>query len=218
MSRERLIDKVSALLAKAASTDHEPERRAFQAKAQTLITRYQIEEEELDLRPGSVGEDVIEVEGWGNATRGVVHLYSAVAELNRCKVAHQSTRGRSTLLLYGTETDTALTRTLVEHLLPQLRLAILNDKPRSRMSYAVGWAYEVANRLQEAREHEAATSDSLIPTNTAAEEALRSAYKLTSGRRASIDAGAYGSGVEAAERADIGGIKVGRPDATELGD
>ena len=217
MSRERLIDKVAALLAKAASTDHEPERRAFQAKAQTLITRYQIEEEELEVRPVAIREQIVEVEGWGNATRGVVHLYSAIAELNRCKVAHQSARGRSTVLLYGTETDASLTCALVEHLLPQLRLAILNDRPRSRMSYSVGWAYEVAKRLAEAREVEAAASSSLVPTNTEADEALRAAYKITNGRRTTIDVAGYGSGMEAAERADIGRIKVGPRDTPDLG-
>ena len=222
--RQSLVAKVSALLAKAASTDHEPERRAFEAKAQALITNHQINETELGLGSGAMGEREVLVEGWGNATRGVVHLWAGVARLNRCAVAHRTGRGWSRLLLAGAEVDAELTSRLVEHLLPQLRLAILNDRPRSRMSYAIGWAHEVVDRLEEARQAAAAEAASrragpgavdvasLVPTNTAAADALAQGHQLRSERRATVDAGAYGSGMSAGQQADIGGIGLD-PDA-----
>lgn len=219
--RRSLVAKVSALLAKAASTDHEPERRAFEAKAQALITRHQIDEGELGVA-GAMGEREVLVDGWGNATRGVVHLWAGVARLNRCAVAHQSGRGWSRVLLAGTETDAEVTSRLVEHLLPQLRLAILADRPRSRMSYAIGWAHEVIDRLSQARlaaavevadqrsaaHRSPAEVDSLVPTNTAAAEALAEAHALRSERRAKVDVGAYGSGISAGQRADLGGGRL----------
>jgi hypothetical protein len=206
------VAKVSALLAKAASTEHEPERRAFEAKAQALITRHQIDEAELGTT-AAIGEREVIVEGWGNATRGVVHLWAGVARLNRCAVAHQTGRGWSRILLAGTEVDAELTSRMVEHLLPQLRLTILNDRPRSRMSYAIGWAHEVIDRLTAARSTAAAeaaaersTSEvaALVPTNTAAAESLARAHQLRTERRATVDVGAYGSGISAGQRADLG--------------
>lgn len=220
--RQSLLTKVSALLAKAASTEHEPERRAFEAKAQALITRHQIDEAELGVA-GSIGEREIVVDGWGNATRGVVHLWAGVARLNRCAVAHQTSRGWSRVLLAGTEVDAEITARLVEHLLPQLRLAVLRDRPRSRMSYAVGWAHEVVDRLAEARISAAAEvaaersgfgstevveTTSLVPTNTAAAEALAETHTLRSERRTAVDVGAYGSGVTAGQQADLGGDRL----------
>ncbi len=218
--RETLVSRVSALLAKAASTEHEPERRAFEAKAQALITRHQIDEAELGVGAGAIQEREVVVEGWGNATRGVVHLWAGVARLNRCAVAHRTGRGWSRVLLAGAEIDAELTTQLVEHLLPQLRLAILNDRPRSRMSYAVGWAHEVVGRLEGARVAAAveAAADlpgseaaALVPTNTAAADALAEAHELRSERRATVDAGAYGSGMSAGQQADIGTIGLADP-------
>ena len=212
------MTRVSALLAKAASTDHEPERLAFEAKAQALITRHQIDEAELGVSGGAIDEREVLVEGWGNATRGVVHLWAGVAGLNRCAVAHRTGRGWSRVLLAGSEVDAEVTSRLVEHLLPQLRLAILNDRPRSRMSYAVGWAHEVVDRLGQAQAAAAAEAAAhrpdaeaaaLIPTNTAAADALATAHRLRSERRTTVDAAAYGSGLSAGQRADIGTAGLG---------
>jgi hypothetical protein len=211
-----LIAKVSALLAKADSTEHEPEREAFLAKAQALITRHQIEEAELRINPASVVEQSIMIEGWGNATRGVVYLYSGIAELNRCSVGHRTGRGSARIVLFGTETDAQLTCALVEHLLPQLRLAILNDRPRSRMSYSIGWTHEVLARLKAATEAVAAASNALVPTNADADEALRNTHRLRSERRNTVDSAEYGSGINAAGEVDLGGVKVGTPDSPGL--
>lgn len=209
MSREALIAKVAALLAKADSTEHQPERDAFVAKAQAMITQHQIAQEELATSPDAVEERTIAVDGWGNATRGVVYLYSGIAELNRCSVGHRTGRGWARIVLFGTEIDAEVTCHLVEHLLPQLRLAIVADRPRSRMSYAIGWAHEVLARLNEARNDAAAASSALVPTNARADDALRSAHRLKTERRKLVDAAEYGSGIAAAAEVDLGQAQVG---------
>ncbi len=215
-ARDNLVGKVAALLAKAESTEHEPERQAFLAKAQAMITRYQIEDEELRAGGAEMAERTIMVEKWGNATRGVVHLYSGIADLNRCSVAHRTGRGWAKIVLVGSEIDSDLTCALVDHLLPQMRLAILNDRPRSRMSYAIGWTHEVLERLKAAQESAAAASNALVPTNVAAEEALRSSRKLRTERRSTVDLTEYGSGALAGERADLGRSGLGDAPSAEL--
>lgn len=207
--KARIVKKVVALLAKAERTEHEPERQAFLAKAQAMITRYQIDDGELGLHGAAVREKTIPIDGWGNATRGVVHLYAGVAELNRCSAAHRLGRGWAQVVLYGTEIDAELTCALVDHLLPQLRLAILKDRPRSRMSYAIGWAHEVVERLKAAQADAASVAGALVPTNTVATEALHSAHKVRNERRSTVDTLAYGSGLAAGEEADIGQAGLG---------
>ena len=217
MSRERLIDKVNALLAKAASSEHEAEQLAFEAKAQALITRHHIEQGELALGSVHIVERTIDIENWGNATRGVVHLFSGIAEANRCSVGHRTTRGRASIVLFGSETDADLTSALVDHLLPQLRTSILRDRPRSRMSYSIGWAHEVIERLRQAQEREAEASSALVPTNVAADEALRSAHRVRTGRASTVMPDEFDSGMSAGGEADIGRAKVAEPEPSELG-
>ncbi len=214
--RERIVDRVKALLAKADSTNHEPERQAFVAKAQQLITRHHIEQAELAESDDSIGEQRITISGWGNATRGVVNLYAAVATRNRCTTARTGDRNASQVILFGTDTDRELTIALVDHLLPQLRRDLLRDAPRSRMSYAVGWSIEVADRLTAAQEAEAAASMALVPTNEAAREALHATYTITRARSAEVRFDEYGSGRRAGQNADIGHTKLDRNADTDV--
>ncbi len=208
--RDRIVDRVRALLAKADSTTHEPERQAFLAKAQQLITRHHIEQPELTESDLAVGEQRITVSGWGNATRGVVNLYAAVASRNRCTTARTGGRSDPEVILFGSDTDRELTLALVDHLLPQLRHDLLRDRPRSRMSYAVGWSIEVADRLTAAQEEQAAASMALVPTNEAAREALHAAYTISRARSAELRFDEYGSGRRAGQSADIGHTKLAR--------
>ncbi len=207
-SRDRIVDRVRALLAKADSTEHQAERDAFFAKAQALITRHHIDEAELEAADSEVVRETVLIVDWGHATRGVVYLYGEVAELNRCSLGHQLTRGAARIELFGTSLDIELTLTLVDYLLPQLRAALLRDRPRSRMSYSMGWVREVAARLAEAQKAEAAISNALVPTNVTADEALHAAFQVRSARSTEVDTRAYGSGMAAGENADIGHVKL----------
>lgn len=206
--RDRIVDRVRALLAKADRTNHEPERHAFLTKAQQLITRHHIEQLELTESDSTIGEQRIPISGWGNASRGVVNLYAAIASRNRCTTARTGDRNAIQVILVGSDIDRQLTVALVEHLLPQLRHDLLRDRPRSKMSYAVGWSIEVAERLAAASEAEAAASKALVPTNEAAREALHATYRITRARSAEVRFDEYGSGRRAGRNADIGHTKL----------
>jgi len=207
--RLSVIDKVRAMLAKAASTDHDPEREAFEAKAQALITRYQIAASELDNADSDILERSIDIKTWGDATRGVIYLYGGIAELNRSSAAHRNIGDHSQVILFGTQLDLDLIETMVGHLLPQLRTHMLLDGPRSRMSYAIGWAHEVLSRLIAAQQAVAAEFNALVPVGCAADEAMQKAYRLKSDQQTTqVDSAEYGCGASAAERADIGRTKL----------
>jgi len=207
--RSNVIDKVRAMLAKAARTDHEPEREAFEAKAQALITRYQIANRELDEADTEILERRIDIKTWGEASRGVIYLYGGIAELNRTSAAHRAVGDHSQVILFGTEIDLDLVETMVRHLLPQLRTDMLLDAPSSRMSYAIGWAHEVLSRLIVAQEAAAAEFSALVPTNIAADEAMQKSYRLkTDAQTTMVDSAEYEFGASAAERADIGRVKL----------
>lgn len=207
--RANVIDKVRAMLAKASSTDHEPEREAFEAKAQALITRYQIEARELTDAESEMHERRIDVKTWSEASRGVIYLYGGIAELNRSSAAHRAIGDHSQVILFGTEVDLDLVETMVGHLLPQLRTHMLLDQPKSRMSYAIGWTHEVLSRLIAAQEAVAAEYNALIPSNSAADEAMQEAYRLKDDCPTHlVDSAQYEFGASAAERADIGRMKL----------
>ncbi|MDH3296119.1 MAG: DUF2786 domain-containing protein [Acidimicrobiia bacterium] len=207
--RTNIIDKVRAMLAKAASTTHEPEREAFEAKAQALITRYQIAANELQQADSEIIERRIDIRTWGDATRGVIYLYGGIAELNRSSAAHRSIGEHSQVILFGTDVDLDLTETVARHLLPQLRTHMLLDRPNSRMSYAIGWTHEVLSRLIAAQQATMAEYGAIVPTNTAADEAMLNAYKLKSDSQTTmVDSVEYEFGASAACRADIGRTKL----------
>lgn len=207
--RTNIIDKVRAMLAKAASTTHEPEREAFEAKAQALITRYQIAANELEQADSEIIERRIDIRTWGDATRGVIYLYGGIAELNRSSAAHRAVADYSQVILFGTEVDLDLTETVVRHLLPQLRTHMLLDRPKSRMSYAIGWTHEVLSRLIAAQEAVAAEYNALVPTNSAADDAMQQAYRLKDDSPTTlVDSAEYEFGASAAGQADIGRTKL----------
>jgi hypothetical protein len=207
MNRETIIRRVDGLLAKANSSEHPAERESYEAKAQQLMTRYQIESSEFaDTSP--IDQRVLTVTGWGNATRGVVSLYQCVASLNRCTGAGNTSRGEGVVYLFGRPTDLDLTMTLVDYLLPQLRMSIINDKPRSRMSYALGFAQTVYARLLEAQAIAAAESNALVPTNTDASEAMYSELNVKRAPRTPVHGDDLMSGEVAATNADLGQTRV----------
>lgn len=207
MSRETIIRRVSALLAKANSSEHPAERETYEAKAQELMTRYHIETAEFqDASP--IEQRAVQVDGWGNATRGVVSLYQSVAALNRCSGAGRTNRGSGVVYLFGRSTDLDLTLALVDYLLPQLRNAMITDKPRSRMSYAVGFASQVYARLSAVQAKAAQESNALVPTNADASETMRSELHVTRGPSLSVHHDDLNSGTEAAANADLGQARV----------
>ncbi len=207
MDRETIIRRVHGLLAKANSSEHQAERESYEAKAQQLMTRYQIESSEFE-ESGPIEQRIVAISGWGNATRGVVSLHQCVASLNRCTGAGNTSRGEGFVYLFGRPTDLDLTMTLVNHLLPQLRLALVADKPRSRMSYSLGFAHTVHSRLFEAQATAAAETNALVPTNTEASEAMYSELNVKRAPRTAVYGDDLTSGEAAAANVDLGQTRV----------
>lgn len=207
MNRETIIRRVNGLLAKANSSEHPAERESYEAKAQQLMTRYQIETSEFE-DPGPIEQRMVNVAGWGNATRGVVSLYQCVAALNRCTGAGNTSRGEGYVYLFGRPTDLDLTMTLVDYLLPQMRMAMVADKPRSRMSYSVGFARAVYTRLFEAQAKAAAQSNALVPTNAKASEAMYAELDVKRAPKTPVHGSDLSSGEVAAANADLGQTRV----------
>jgi hypothetical protein len=214
VSAESASAKVRALLAQAAGTTYQAERDAFMAKAQELMTRYQLTEAELgdtpDRRLSSV---TISLEGWGNATAGYSVLVQGVARLNRCDGYRQTdyrNGGRQvSVVLFGTSPDLDMVRALVEYLGVQLRADIARDRPRSRKSYAIGWQHLVVARLKAAQVAEATACRLPVPTSDAA---TRHMTEATPGLRSSSERPTSWDDTRAGRQrgalADIGGQRL----------
>ena len=94
MTREKMMERIAALLAKAESTEFGPERDAFREKAEQLMEQYAIDEAELirsegrDPRAAVVTTWVYDVAPRDSEIRDALRvLFKACAENNRCRVA-----------------------------------------------------------------------------------------------------------------------------------
>ncbi len=169
--RAKKVEQVRAMLAKAASTEHEEEAESFEAKALEIMAAFEIEERELRAASG-FESDEIDMGHMGNAGMGAATLAVGLANL----FGGAGVRGVISRRHYATVHTTTSQRENVElmldHLLPQLRRDLSRDKPRSRKSYSLGWAVKVVQRLEAAQAIAYSTTTSLVPTNDAATEDL----------------------------------------------
>jgi len=149
---EKTIERIRGLLAKAASSEFDAEREAFEAKAMTLMAEHEIAERDLQT-PSSIDQSMIDLTSFGRAGKGAACLAAWTAELLGGYAVLVSFRdGKSgRVQVYCTSTQRDRLDVLLDHLLPQLRAALTKDKPRSRMSYSLAWAVTVSNRLRESQ-------------------------------------------------------------------
>jgi hypothetical protein len=162
------LDRVSALLAKAESTEYPEEAEALLAKAQELMSRHAIDEAML-ARSGRNGSTSI-------GTRTIVvpppyatakaSLLGAVAQANDCRVVMgPSGGGRQTCIALGHDADLDAVEALFGALcLHAVRTMLVADVPRGdtarrfRHAFLLAFAGRIAERLRDARstaEHEA---------------------------------------------------------------
>lgn len=206
-----MVRRVRALLAKAMSTEHEAEAATFEAKAQQLMARYAIEQREL-RDSEEYGQSVLDFTDWGHAQYGVAALAALVAPIYGgygvlWSVGDGKT-GRAKIM--ATETQRTMIDVTLDHLLPQLRADILRDKPRSRKSYAIGWAQRVVDRLEDARDAayiEVSGSTALVPSSSEAERLMREAITVSKSRT-DFDGQQMNDGARAGEQADLGQEKI----------
>ncbi|MGI8459664.1 MAG: DUF2786 domain-containing protein [Propionibacteriaceae bacterium] len=157
--RDRVLNRIRALLAKAEATDHPAEAETFTAKAQELMTRHAVDE--ALLRAGA--EETIEV-----VTRRVhlqspyaavkVLLVNAVAGANRALTIYLESFGIASMV--GTPVDLEQVELLFTSLLIQATRAMAAaGKARAgsfdrsatfRRSFLTAYAHRIGQRLTEA--------------------------------------------------------------------
>ena len=178
---EKQLDKIRKLLAKAESTTHPEEARAFTEKAQELITQWSIDEAMLAVGRNAGG-------GTPSTSRTIIDyspyqgpkeaLLSVVAAANRCRVVFTKTYDRtrvtksgryqqvSLATLIGFPSDLQATEVLYTSLLlqserefqqPSVQAAMFEEtwhpghRIRWRNAYVLGYTQQISKRLHEAK-------------------------------------------------------------------
>ena len=214
-----VISRINKLLRLASSSDKPGEVATAQSLAQELITKYQIEEAQLN---GHVGE--------GNIASKLIHmpkpytidksiLLNAIAKHNFCKVL----RGSDYAVIYGYSSDieicTALYDILVLHMINEmhnkLKLAKKsNDQLDTKAwvkSFFGGYAASISQRIQDSK---ARTIDSIETNNAsvalvvrdkqhAIEEYYQNLNRTKSKDRVLNSTDGFKSGVDSGKNANI---------------
>jgi hypothetical protein len=89
---DKIIDRIKALLAKAASTDHEAEAETFFAKAYELMERYQLDSNDLE-KDDPIGNERVAQRKGAAAPDWDFRLMFAVANYFGCRAIQCSTFG-----------------------------------------------------------------------------------------------------------------------------
>lgn len=222
---DRALRRIRGLLAKAESTDFPDEAEALTAKAQELMTRHSVDVALLAAGPSPTGRvpvDTRRVHVRDPYVRAKMQLLAAVADANDVTVVWYATLGIANLV--GVRSDVAAVELLFTSLLLQVAQALSAAersqarRPASRSfrrSFLLGYAHRIGQRLQTARRRataEAAAEQGvdLLPVlrsrQVAVEERVAELFPRVRATRsrASLDAGGWVAGREAAERADVG--------------
>ena len=165
--RAKKVEQVRVMLAKAASTEHEAEAETFEAKALEIMAEYEIEERELRDVSGYASEE-IDLGMMGNAGTGAASLAIGLADLFGGAGVRGVVDRKHYAKLHTTPSQRENVELMLDHLLPQMRNDLSRDRPRSRKSYSVGWAFRVLERLRAAQAVVYAQSNALVPTGDAA--------------------------------------------------
>jgi len=222
--RDRLLNRIRGLLAKAEATDHPAEAETFTAKAQELMTRHAVDEA---LLRGSRHEQipvasrrVLLQSPYANVKATLLH---AVSLANRCRTV--LVNEYDIAVLVGTPTDVDQTELLFTSLLIQATRAMADAGHRDgsssrsstfRRSFLLAYATRVGERLQEADRAATATYGTdlvpLLQREAAAVDAEfdRQFPAVRQGGPTQVDARGWEAGRAAAERATFvaGGISA----------
>jgi hypothetical protein len=222
---DRVLRRIRGLLAKAESTEFPDEAESLTAKAQELMTRHAIDAALLDAGRSPTGGSAVgtrRVHVQDPYVRAKMQLLAAVAEANDVRVVWYSTLGIANLV--GVRADVAAVELLFTSLLLQVahalsaaeRLAGHRSASRSfRRSFLLGYAHRIGERLRTARqsataeaaaEHDVDLLPVLRSRQAAVEERVTELFPRVRATRsrASVDAGGWYAGRDAADRADVG--------------
>jgi hypothetical protein len=210
--RDRLLNKIRTLLAKAEATDFAAEAETFTAKAQDLMTRHAIDEALVR----AAGDQAVEIEGvrvhiHNPYAAEKVQLLSQVAHANRARAVWNKDYGMVTVI--GTPVDVDQVEMLFTSLLIQATRAMAEAGARRtgafersasfRRSFLMAYALRIGERL---RESSVAAVDSygtdLVPVLKRQEDAVQAEYERLFPRTRTARAGSYnGAGWQAGRAA-----------------
>jgi hypothetical protein len=222
---DRALRRIRGLLAKAESTEFPDEAEALTAKAQELMTRYSVDAALLEAGPSPTGGPAVgtrRVHVRDPYVRAKMQLLAAVAEANDVRVVWYTSVGIANLV--GVRADVAAVELLFTSLLLQVAQALAAAERAQRQrcasrsfrrSFLLGYSHRIGERLQTARRRATAQAAAeqgvdLLPVlrsrQAAVEERVAELFPRVRATRsrASVDAGGWYAGREAAERADVG--------------
>ncbi len=213
--RDRVLNRIRALLAKAEGTEYAAEAEAFTAKAQELISRHAIDEALLHAAEPQVHVVARRVHLANPYAVMKVRLLDSVARANRSKVIYLDSYAIATVV--ATPTDVTHVEMLFTSLLIQATRAMAEAgaaRPGSfdrsvtfRRSFLAAYAHRIGERLAEAdRETAQSYGTDLVPVlarQTAAVDAtfdrmFPHTVQLSGGY---LDGRGWKAGREAADRA-----------------
>jgi hypothetical protein len=221
--------KIAGLLAKAAGTTNEDEAATYRAKASELMLKMQIDQADLDRalkdrQPTPeeiIPHVVLGLQKGAYVIKAKRDIVFGLAPLFNCRVTIAA--DRSSVKLYGYESDVQFVQALMSSLIVQLdgQLASMPGDRSFKTSFAHGFASRVVARMRNARYIQEAEADVSTPgtalmlidrkgnvdkfvENYYTGTKLRSSYKNRSIRSA---AGVY-AGQAAGDRADIGQTRI----------
>lgn len=209
-ARAKRVERVRAMFAKAASTEHDEERHAFEAAALRIMAEWAIEERELrTVVDEAYDTQTIDVADFGNGQKGACLLISGVAKLfGAFAVRFNIGPRRFAMRIVATPSTWEMIEPLVSHLLAQLRHDVIRERPQSKMSYCVGWADTVMGRLEAAQAVVYSGCNALVPTQDAARSAYAELWGRTQKQGVTVNVRDHTVGGKAGARADLGQQRV----------
>jgi hypothetical protein len=241
---DAVLAKVRKILAKAEDPAATPEEaETYTAKAAELIAGYGIDRALLaEAVPGSdvVGDRVVVLDAPYALDKA--SLLSGVAVALRCQAVQRTRYDEGakelSMHLFGYESDLARAEVLYTSLLLQATSLVRRSlAPRGenlaayRRSWLAGFTAAVVRRLRESEERArtAAEGDEGAPSgrsvslvladrSVAVRDAVQAEYpSLRKAQARSLSGSGGRSGYQAGQRADLGGVRVGRGTRGELG-
>ena len=224
-SRDRLLNRIRGLLAKAEATDHPAEAETFTAKAQELMTRHAVDEAVLrGLQHEEIPVASRRVHLQSPYANVKATLLNAVARPNRCRTVLMNEYDIAVLV--GTPTDVDQTELLFTSLLIQATRAMTDAGDRGaassdrsatfRRSFLLAYAARIGERLREADRSTTATYGSeLVPLLQREADAVDAEFerqfpRVRQGGTTSVDLRGWEAGRAAADQARFvaGGISA----------
>jgi hypothetical protein len=217
-----VIRKVEGLLQKANSSTYAEEAKAFQQKAQELMTKYQVEETDLFGRSKDeiISNRKVVIENPYVIDKSI--LLGSIAKQNFCRVL----RGSNYVIIYGYESDIELTLVMYNYLVIDMFSKAAQNIPKGgattswKKSFFGGYSATISSRLKEARKFQV-EQESIINGNDNFAFALKkkehsilefweSVDRIKVSNRSLKDKQGYESGVLSASSVYLGQPKVGK--------